>query len=72
MHQGDGFTSVVSGVFLSVTANVAGWVSSAGFGGHVLETLLFGFVGGLGGWAAKRCIEGVAHKLKTKRKTTRG
>lgn len=44
---------------LSITANVAGWMASTEVLSHGLEMLLYGAVGGLGGWGMKRIIEKV-------------
>lgn len=69
MHHGDGLTSILSGITLSIMANAAGWVDGAGFAGHAGQTLLFGFLGGLGGLLAKwtvRCIAARRIKIKNK------
>lgn len=67
MHHGDGLTSILSGVCLSIAANAAGWVDGVGIAGHALQTIVFGFLGGLGGWAAKRCIEAGTERWKRTR-----
>lgn len=68
MHHGDGLTSVLGGVFLSITANAAGWVDAAGIAGHSVQTLFFGFIGGVGGWVGKRCIDELIAWRKSKNK----
>lgn len=64
MHHGDGLTSVLSGILLSVTANAAGWVDGAGFAQHAMSTLLFGFIGGIGGLLAKQLVRCVAQRRR--------
>lgn len=59
MHHGDGLTSVLSGMLLSITANAAGWVGDEGFALHAATTLLYGFVGGIGGLAARWTVRAI-------------
>lgn len=66
MHHGDGLTSVLSGIVLSVTANAAGWVDGAGFAQHAMSTLLFGFLGGIGGLLAKQVVRCVAQRTRNR------
>lgn len=70
MHHGDGITSVLSGITLSITANAVGWVDGAGFASHAAATLLFGFVGGLGGLLAKWTVRAIALRMKRKKNNT--
>lgn len=67
MHHGDGITSILCGAGLSITANAAGWIDVFGIAQHAMVTLLFGMLGGVGGWAAKRIIENVTERLKKRK-----
>lgn len=56
MHHGDA-ASLFGGAVLSIAANAAGWMAQSDVLSHGLEMLLYGAVGGLGGWGMKRIIE---------------
>jgi len=58
MHHGD-VASLFGGAVLSIAANAAGWMAHQDVLGHGLLMLLYGAVGGLGGWGMKRIIEKV-------------
>lgn len=67
MHHGDGFTSVASGILFSLVANIVGWVGTGDFASHVVQSLLFGFVGGIGGLLAKWTVRTVRqHRTSNK------
>lgn len=66
MHHssGDNAIGVTTGLALSFTGNVAGWVSSSSFLVQAMETVALGLLGGAAGFLGKKAIEWAFRKRK--------
>lgn len=59
--------SIISGVLLSVTASVAGWIGNHAAASHMVEVFAFGVLGGVGGWCGRVMVTTTVERLRQRK-----
>lgn len=68
-HHTDDVIGLVSGTALAVLAHLVDWVSASTWAGELLQTGLFGLVGGAAGMVGRLIITRITDRKKTNENT---